>query len=316
MKGSTILILMFILILLIVASSTVYVVPEGKQAIVTQFGKLVKDRTTAGLYFKIPLAQDVHMLEKRLLPWDGDPQDMPTKDKRRIGIDVWARWRIVDPRKFFTAVGTENNGQQRLDERVDSAARAVVANYNLIEVVRSTNQKLQYESEELENDWALRREQIFTGREKMEKELKEIASEGLKATFGMELVDVHIKRINYVPSVREKVYERMRSERMRIAKLYESEAKEERNRILGQTRKELDEIEGDMQQRSAEIRGEADAQVIRITAAAFGKSPEFYEFLRRLEAYKNTLTGKTRLVLSTKNAFLQQFHGTTDKSAE
>ncbi|MCZ6683716.1 MAG: protease modulator HflC [Planctomycetota bacterium] len=316
MKGSTILILMFTLILLIVASGAVYIVPEGQQAIVTQFGKLVKDRTKAGLYFKIPLAQDVHMLEKRLLPWDGDPQDMPTKDKRRIGIDVWARWRIVDPRKFFTAVGTENNGQQRLDERVDSAARAVVANYNLIEVVRSTNQKLQYESEELENDWALRREQIFTGREKMEKELKVIASEGLMETFGMELVDVHIKRINYVPSVREKVYERMRSERMRIAKLYESEAKEERNRILGQTRKELDEIEGDMQQRSAEIRGEADAQVIRITAAAFGKSPEFYEFLRRLEAYKNTLTGKTRLVLSTKNAFLQQFHGTTDKSAE
>ncbi len=316
MKGSTILTLMFTLILLIVASSAVYVVPEGRQAIITQFGKLVADRTEAGLYFKIPLAQDVHMLEKRLLPWDGDPQDMPTKDKRRIGIDVWARWRIVDPRKFFTAVGTENNGQQRLDERVDSAARAVVANYNLIEVVRSTNQKLQYESEELENDWALRREQIFTGREKMEKELKDIASEGLKETFGMELVDVHIKRINYVPSVREKVYERMRSERMRIAKLYESEAKEERNRILGQTRKELDEIEGEMQQRSAEIRGKADAQVIQITAAAFGKSPEFYEFLRRLEAYKNTLTGKTRLVLSTRNAFLQQFHGTTDKSAE
>ena len=169
-----------------------------------------------------------------------------------------------------------------------------------------------YESEELEKDWASRREQIFTGRKKMEAELKTIASKGLIDTFGMELVDVHIKRINYVPSVREKVYERMRSERMRIAKLYESEAKEERNRILGQTRKELDEIEGEREQRSAEIRGDADAQVIQITAVAFGKSPEFYEFLRRLEAYKNTLAGKTRLVLSTKNRFLQQLHGSTE----
>lgn len=316
MKGSTVLALLFVLILLIVGNNAVYVVPEGRQAIITQFGKLVAERTEAGCYFKIPLVQEIHMLEMRLLPWDGDPQDMPTKDKRRIGIDVWARWRIVEPTKFFTAVRTETEGQKRLDERVDSAVRAVVAKYNLIEVVRSSNETLHYESEELEEDWSARREQVLTGRKKMENELLRIASEDLQETFGMELVDVHIKRINYVPSVREKVYDRMRSERMRIASLFESEAEEERNRILGQTRKELDEIEGDMEQRSSEIRGDADAEVIQITAAAFVKSPEFYEFLRRLEAYKKTLTGKTRLVLSTKNEFLRQFHGPQSPSAE
>lgn len=316
MKSSTIMSMLFAVILLIVGSSAVYVVPEGQQVVITQFGKLVAERTEAGCYFKLPLIQEVHMLEKRLLPWDGKPQDMPTKDKRTIGIDVWARWRIVAPTKFFTAVGTENNGQQRLDEQVDSAIRAVVANYNLIEVVRSTNENLRYESEELEQDWAARRAQISTGRQKMEKEVHSIASEDLTDNFGMKLVDVHIKRINYVHSVREKVYDRMRSERMRIASLFESEAEEERNRILGQTRKELDEIEGDMEQRSSEIRGDADAQVIQITAAAFGKSPEFYELLRRLEAYKKTLTGKTRLVLSTKNEFLQQLHGLPAKSSE
>ena len=293
---------------LLVVNSSMFVVPEGQQAVVTQFGRPVKSVTEAGLQFKTPFIQDVHRIEKRLLPWDGDPQDMPTKDKRRISIDVWARWRIVDPMKFYKVVGTQQSALQRLDELVDSAIRAVIAKNNLIDAVRTSDKALEYESKELEKDWSERRERVVSGRAIIEKETRQIASSGLEELYGMELVDVHIKRINYVKSVREKVYERMRSERMRIASLYESEAEEQRNRILGQTKKELDLIEGEMEQRSAEIRGEADAKVIHVTAKAFGQSPEFYSFLRQLEAYKKTLGRGTRLVLSTDSAFLKRLH--------
>jgi len=303
--GPAILILI-VLIALIALSSMAYIVPEGHQAVITEFGKPVRAVREAGLYWKKPFIQQVIQLEKRLMPWDGDPQDMPTKDKRRIGIDVWARWRISDPMTFYQVVGTETAGQQRLDEMVDSAVRQVIAANNLIEAVRSTNETLEYESEELEKEWSERREQVQTGRIAMEKEILARASERLEETFGMQLTEVHIKRINYVPSVRDKVYDRMRSERMRIAALYESEAEEEKNRILGLTRKELDEIEGEMQQRSAEIRGAAEAAVIAITAEAYGKDPEFYAFLRQLEAYEKTLGDGSRLILSTDNDFLRR----------
>lgn len=301
--------ILVIVVAAFVLKAAVYVIPEGQQAVITQFGRPVKAVTEAGPYIKTPFIQQVNRLEKRLLPWDGDPQDMPTKDKRRISIDVWARWRIVDPLRFYKAVGTIASGQQRLDELVDSAVRAMVANNALIDAVRTTDNPLLYESEELEKDWASRRERVTTGRKQIEREIMVTASEGLGDTYGMELVDVHIKRINYVQSVREKVYERMRSERMRIASLYESEAEEQKNRILGQTKKELDEIEGEREQRSAEIRGTADAEVIEITAKAFGQAPEFYQFMRQLEAYKRTLTSGTNLILSTENEFLHQLQG-------
>ncbi|MGD2109733.1 MAG: protease modulator HflC [Phycisphaerae bacterium] len=313
-KGAVAILILVILAFLVKAA--VYVIPEGQQAVITQFGRPVKAVTEAGPYLKTPFVQQVNRLEKRLLPWDGDPQDMPTKDKRRISIDVWARWRIVDPLRYYKAVGSIAGGQQRLDELVDSAVRAMIANNNLIDAVRTTDNPLQYESEELEKDWASRRERVTTGRRQIEEEIKVTASEGLYETYGMELVDVHIKRINYIQNVREKVYERMRSERMRIASLYESEAEEQKNRILGATKKELDEIEGERSQRSAEIRGRADAEVIEITANAFGQSPEFYRFLRQLEAYKATLTSGTQLILSTENEFLQQLKGVNTSSPD
>lgn len=302
----------FILLLIVVlwvGGSSIYVIPEGQQAVITEFGKPVKAVTEPGPYFKIPFIQKVNRLEKRLLPWDGDPQNMPTKDKRRIFIDVWARWRIIDPLKFYTAVGTPENGQHRLDELVDSAVREVIAKNNLIDAVRTTDSPLQYESEELEKDWASRRERVTSGRRKIEMEIKRIASAGLGETYGMELAEVFVKRINYIQSVREKVYERMRSERMRVASLFESEAEEQKNRILGQTRKELDTIVGDREKRSSEIRGEADAVVIAITAKAFGQSMEFYGFLRQLEAYKKSFSQGTRLILSTESPFLRRLRG-------
>lgn len=281
----------------VVLYSSVYIVDEGKQVIVTQFGAPVGDAVQdAGLYFKTPFIQEVSYLEKRLLPWDGAPESLQTKDKKRIGIDVWARWRIVDPMTFFVKLRNEQGGQKILDDLVDSTVRDVVARHNLIDVVRKSNDELVYESEELARAQADR--VVGRGRDDVEDEI--LRGVDLKE-YGMELVKVRIKRVNYVASVRETVYDRMISERMRIAKLYESEAQEEMNKILGQTKKELDQIEGEMEQKSAEIRGQADAEVIRLTAEAYGRSPEFYAFLRQLEVLKNTLGSDTRLIMSTDN---------------
>jgi modulator of FtsH protease HflC len=278
----------------IVLLASTFVVEEGKQVIVTEFGKPVDDVQTSGLHFKTPFIQEAYYLEKRLLPWDGSPESMQTKDKKRIDIDVWARWRISDPMTFFVKVRNEAHGQKILDDLVDSAVRDVVARHNLIDVVRKSNAELIYETEELERTVA--DTVAGNGRDDVEEEI--LSGVDLKE-YGMELVRVRIKRVNYVASVRATVYSRMISERLKIAKLYESEALEEQNRILGQTQKELDLIEGEMEQKSAEIRGEADAQVIQLTAEAYGKSPEFYEFLRRLEVLKTTLNSDTRLILST-----------------
>jgi modulator of FtsH protease HflC len=284
----------------VVLYSSAFVVEEGKQVIVTQFGRPVNEVQEAGLHFKVPFIQEAFYLEKRLLPWDGAPESMQTKDKKRIDIDVWARWRISKPMAFFVKVRNEEGGQKILDDLVDSMVRDVVARHNLIDVVRKSNDKLIYETEELERTEA---DQVQgEGRDDVE---KEILSGVDLAEYGMQLVKVRIKRVNYVASVRETVYKRMISERSRIAKLYDSEAVEEQNRILGQTQKELDNIEGEMEQKSAEIRGAADAQVIQLTAAAYGRSPEFYEFLERLEVLKKTLDGTTRLILSTDSDLLQ-----------
>lgn len=284
----------------VVLYSSAYVVLEGRQVIVTQFGKPVAAIPDAGLYFKTPLIQEAHHLEKRLLPWDGAPESMQTKDKKRIDIDVWARWRIIDPMTFFIKVRTEQGGQKILDDLLDSTVRDVVAKHNLIDVVRKSNDELIYETEELERTVV----ETVSGRGRDDVEEKILSSVDL-TEYGMELVRVRFKRVNYVASVRETVYERMISERQRIARLFESEAQEEKNRIVGQTQKELDQIEGEMEQRSREIRGEADAQVIQLTAEAYGRSPEFYQFLRQLEVFKKALGQDTRLILSTDSELLQ-----------
>ena len=307
-KGIVIAILLFVGV--IVLSGLVYTVEEGEQAVLTQFGRPVREVTEAGLNFKIPFIQTVNRLNKRLLPWDGDAENMPTGDKKRVFIDVWARWRISKPMRFFEAVRTEANGYGILDNLVDSAVRDVVARRRLIEVVRSTNSELMYESEELAKEAEARREVIEYGREQMEQAILSAAQAELKkGDFGMELTEVHIKRIDYVENVRQAVYARMRSERERIARLYESEAQEETAKIVGLTQKELDEIEGEMQQESARIRGDANAEVIKIAADAYSQSPEFYEFLKRLELYRTTLGRGTRLVLSTSNPLLDQLLG-------
>ncbi len=280
--------------------SCAFVVVEGKQVIVTQFGKPVRAVQKAGLHFKTPFVQEVNYLERRLLPWDGAPESMQTRDKKRIDIDVWARWRIIEPTTFFVKVRTEQGGQKILDDLVDSAVRDVVARHKLIDVVRKSNSELIYEIVELERTKAEPVE--GHGRDDVEDEI--LRGVDLKE-YGMELTKVRIKRVNYVESVRKSVYDRMMSERLRIARLYDSEAQEEQSKILGQMQKELDQIEGEMQQKSVEIRGEANATVIQMTADAYGRSPEFFEFLARLEVFKKTLGSETRLILSTESDLFQ-----------
>lgn len=306
-----------LLVLIIVAGlvfySCTYQLMEGKQAVITQFGRPTRFATDAGLHFKAPFVEEVHRLEKRLLPWDGAAESMQTRDKKRIFVDFWARWRITDAAQFFRAVRTEEKGQKILDDLVDSAVRNVVAQNNLIDVVRSTNEKLVYEGEamrEMARDVEVDRDIVTTGRAEIEEAILQGVSADLeKNNYGMELLAVKVKRVNYIESVKITVYERMRSERERIAKLFESEAEEEGNRIAGLTQKELDKIEGEMEQKSAEIRGNAEATVIRMTAEAYGRNPEFYALLRRLEVFQEALSGNTRLILSTDSELLNLMKG-------
>ncbi len=294
-----------------------YIVKEGEQAVITQFGKPVAYVTAPGLKFRIPIVQSVQRMEKRLLPWDGAPENMQTRDKKRIFVDCWARWKISDLSKFYTTLRTERGGQKILDDNIDSGVRNVVARHNLIDLVRTTNNKLLYETDELEST-GINRDLVKTGREKIETEILMTLQQDLLDQYGIELVDVHIKRVNYDQQVKTNVYERMRSERKRAARLFESEAEEERNRIKGLTNKELDSINGLMKQKAAEIRGKADAEVIQMTAEAYGRNPEFFVFLQKLEVYKAAMKSDTNLILSTDSdllSLLKSIDGSTAKLA-
>ncbi len=303
-------ILVILLAVIVLVSASAYTVSPAHQVVITQFGNPKKVVTEAGLHWRTPFIQKVNYLEKRYLPWDGEPENMPTKDKKRIFIDVWARWRIVEPMKYFQAVRSVSRGQKILDDLVDSGVRDVIASHKLIECVRSTNEPLNYEVEESLQEQQRTPETITVGREKLEELMLASVNTGdLKKTYGMEVTDVHIKRVNYIENVRMRVYERMQSERTRIASLFESEAQETYNVILGSTRKELDQIQGEMEQRSAEIKGRADAEVIRIYAESISQDPEFFRFLRQLEAYESAVGEGTRLILSTDNEFLQLLNG-------
>lgn len=303
MNRTIIIVIVVVLLVGVISSQSMYILKESHQAVVTQFGKPVHVVTEAGLHFKTPFMQKVNRLEKRLLPWDGDRENITTGDKKQIFIDVWARWRIVEAQEFFESFTTETRGQRFLDDIVDSAVRDVVARNNLIEVVRSSDRELLYEEGAPPTKEV---EKIETGRAEMEREMTRVANEALAGrASGILLTEVHIKRVNYIESVRQTVYGRMTAERMQIAQLFESQAEEQRNRILGETQKELERIRGEERKRSAEIRGEADARVISISAGAYSQSPDFYMFLRRLEAFKAALKEDTRLVLTTNNDLLR-----------
>ncbi|NIQ96599.1 MAG: protease modulator HflC [Desulfuromonadales bacterium] len=290
-------------IAILVAANGFYVVSEGEQAIITQFGAPVGDVKYAGLHFKTPVIQDVKRFERRILKWDGDPNQIPTKDKRFIWVDTTARWRISDPLLFFKTVATETGAQSRLDDIIDSVVRDAVSGQLLAELVRGKD----YESAaEAEETFEVEGEEIaaeeLVGREDVLADLLEKARASTPE-YGIELIDVQIKRINYVEQVRKRVYERMINERKQVAAQYRSEGEGEKAEILGQMERELKQISSEAERQALEIRGDADAKASAIYAEAYNQDPDFYAFQRTLESYKKAIQDNGRLVISTDSDF-------------
>jgi len=293
---------------LILLSSSAFVVNETEQVVITQFGKPVgKAIVDPGIHFKIPIIQEANFFDKRFLAWDGDPNQIPTKDKRFIWVDSYARWRITDPLLFFQRVRDERGAKTRLDDILDGTTRNAVANHNLVEIVRSTNRKLEI-SEDLEevmdSDINLG---IQYGRDKITRLIIEAAAPSLQV-LGIELLDLRFKRINYVEEVQKKIYERMITERKRIADKFRSEGQGEAARIFGDKERDLKKIRSEAYRQAQEIKGKGDAEATRIYAAAYNQSAEsrdFYQFLKTMDTYKTTLAEKDWLVLSTKGDFFK-----------
>jgi len=287
----------FILLLLVLSGNPFYILYEGKQVVITQFGKPKKVVKEPGLHFKIPFIQKVNYFEKRILAWDGYPTQIPTKDKKYIWVDTTARWKIEDPLKFLQTVSDEKGAQTRLDDIIDAAVRDVVTAHNLIEIVRSSNRI----TEELEEK-AL--ESIKVSRDKMRREIIKIAEEMLPR-YGIELVDIRIKRINYVEDVREKVYQRMIAERKKAAEKYRSQGRGVKAEIEGRTEKELKVIISGAYKEAQKIKGEAEAKANEIYSQAYSQDPEFFSFLKTLKTYQNTVDKNTTLLLSTDSDYFK-----------
>jgi membrane protease subunit HflC len=279
--------------------ASVYTVQETEQVILTQFGKPVGGLVTdAGLHLKVPFIQTVHSFDKRWLEFDGDPNQIPTKDKKYIWVETYARWRIADPLRFYQAVGDERGGQSRLDDVVDGQTRNAVASYDLIEIVRSSNRDFQI-TEELEGiGSAEAMAKIQSGREKIAQVILKKSAE-ITPQFGIELEDVRFKRLNYVDTVQQKVFERMISERRRIAERSRSEGQGRAAEIRGQKERDILVATSVGYKSAQEIKGAADAKATAIYARAYGKDPELYQFLKSMETLRDSLDQDTWLVLST-----------------
>ncbi len=287
------------LVILIVLSSALYTVDQTQQVVITQFGEPIRVVKDPGLHIKTPFIQDATTFEKRILEWDGRATQIPTKDKKFILVDTYARWKITDPLKFYQSVGGELGAQTRLDNVIDAAVRDIVTEQLLIEVVRNSNQPLvQSEGEEIEREVL----EIEKGREQLTREILERALE-MTPQYGIELIDVRVKHINYVQSVREKVFSRMIAERERIAEQYRSEGRGERSKILGDMKRDLQKITSEAYKIAQEIKGKADGQSTKIYADAYSKDPEFYSFLKALESYPEAIGKDTWLILTTDSNF-------------
>ena len=303
MKFKILIPLVIVAILIVIfASGAFYIIQEGEQVVITEFGRPVGEPIVdAGLKIKTPFIQQVHRFEKRIMEWDGSPNQIPTKDKRFIWLDTTARWQIKDALIFYQALGTEVLAQSRLDDIIDSAARDLVTAHMLIEVVRNSNRVLELDAETLGEEEGQTKEQleeIQIGREEITQKILEKARETV-LRFGIELVDVRIKRINYVDEVRQKVFDQMISERQRISEKYKSEGEGEAANISGQKQKELERIQSEAYKQAEQIKGAADAQAIQIYADAHGKDPEFFAFLQTLETYRKSTNESTKLILTT-----------------
>jgi len=297
---SLLLVAVFVLLAVATIGGAFYIVNEAQQVIITQFGKPVGDPvTTPGLKVKTPFIQKANYFEKRFLEWDGDPNEVPTKDKRFIWVDTYARWRISDPLLFFKRLSDERAAQSRLDDILDGETRNTIANHDLIEVVRSTNRDFVVSSALQEGT-----KQINAGRLVLEQEVLDNASVRT-AVLGIEILDFQFKRTNYAEVDRPKVYERMISERKRIAEEYRSEGAGEAARINGNRDRDLKEITSEAYRQAQEFKGKADAEAADIYARAYNRDPDFYRFLKTMEVYTRTMDKNTILLLSTDGEFLR-----------
>lgn len=292
--------------LVILFGGFVFVVDETEQVVITQFGRPVGDPiTSAGLHVKIPFIQDANFFPKNLLAWDGEPSQMPTLDKTYIWVDTFARWRIDNPLTFFETVNNEVSAQKKLDDILDPATWNFITSHHLIEAVRNSDREM--DIREVGLDESIREvvlKPIKVGREKIANGIMKQAEPKLEE-FGIELVDVGIKRINYVEDVRKAVYNRMIAERKQIAEKFRSEGRGESSKIAGDKEKELKKITSQAYRTAQEIKGKADAEATKIYAEAYNKDPEFYSFINTLEIYKNSLDKETWLMLSTKSDFFK-----------
>ena len=303
-----------IAIVLFFSNASLFIITEHQQAIITQFGRPVgKPITEAGLHFKLPIMQEVRYVDKRILTWDGDPNQITTKDKKFIGVDTTARWRIVGTLKFIQTVQNERGARSRLDAVLDAKTREAISSHNLVEVVRNTNNIFQEldalqknaVQTDVEEEVVGEIEKVKVGREKISQIIVKKATNELR-NLGIELVDVQLRRISYEKSVEQKVYERMISERKRIAEKIRSIGQGEKAKIEGRLSQDLQRIESRAYRKSQEVKGKAEAKAIQIYANSLQKGPRFYEFLKTMEAYKKTFKekgDKAKFILSSDTQF-------------
>ena len=304
-KFFSVLITVFIFAIVLIFGGAFYIVNESEQVVITQFGKPVGNPiTTPGLKLKKPFLETANYFDKRFIAWDGEPKQVSTRDKRFININTYARWRISDPLQYAKRLFDESKALTRLGSVLEGATQNAIANHDLIELVRSSNRT--YVSGQENSDEKSNKEKaiIKSGRDELTKEILALAKEST-SDLGIEILDFKFKRINYVPEVRQKVYERMISERKRIAEEFRSQGAGESARISGQKDRDLKEITSDAYRRSQEIKGRADGEAANIYAGAYNKNPSFYRFMRTMEIYREALDDETVLVLSTEGEFLK-----------
>ncbi len=318
MKKSGVVVLVLFVVALFVIKHSTFILDEGRQAIITEFGKPVgKPVTEAGLHFySKPFIQNVRYVDKRILSWDGDPNQIPTKDKKFIKVDTTARYRIVDALKFIETVKDGNGARSRLNTVLDSQTRNVISGHNLVEAVRDSNgilakiEELRNNPEKNEAGEVIEEEitgdieKIYVGREKLSQLIIERADKEL-AEFGIKLIDVQLRRISYEKSVEEKVYERMVSERRRIAQKIKSIGLGEKAKIEGRLVKDLRRIESEGYKNAQIVKAKAEAKAANIYAKAFGKAPAFYEFQKSMEAYKKSISPDSKIIISSDSEFLK-----------
>ncbi len=288
------------IILIFTVVNGVFILQEGRQAIITQFGRPIGQPVTeAGLHFKLPFVQEIAYFEKKILIWDGDPNQIPTNDKTFVYLDVTARWRIADALVFLQAVNNEVRAQTILDDIIDGTVRDLVNKNDLVEIIRSSDWSMDTMSDP---ESKMEYETLVYGRDKISALIHEAASR-ITPKYGIELVDVMFKRVNYIETVRLKVYDRMISERKRIAAEKRSLGEGQKAEIMGKVKREFQEIISSANRQAEEIKGKADAEAASIYAEAYNQDPEFYAFSRSLDSYKMAVGKNTHLIISSDSEF-------------